>query len=204
MLGLPKSTEIHKLITKKKVYEQFGADMSADRRKRFDADIARMILTNEVSPVSLNIAAGEGVQNFFVLQIALKARKFDPQNIAFIARLFGQRLLMVLEAEGQQRLALWQTKLIMTEWAETGSYAIDLTGLDLDRVWENIVTRIAGIEIQQGRTLDEEIVAATQREKLQREIAKLEKAARAEKQPKHKFELVQRIKALQAELEDMQ
>ena len=29
MLGLPASTEIHKLITKKKVYEQFGAEMSA-------------------------------------------------------------------------------------------------------------------------------------------------------------------------------
>ena len=203
MLGLPKSTEIHKLITKKKVYEHFGADMSADRRKRFDADIARMTLANEVSPVSLNISAGDDVQNFFILHIGLKAKEFDPQNISFIARLFGQRLLMVLEAEGQQRLALWQTKLIMTEWAEAGSYTIDLAGLNLDRIWENIVTRIAGIEIQQGRTLDEEIAVAGHREKLQREIAKLEKAAWAEKQPKRKFELVQKIKALQAELEEL-
>ena len=45
MLGLPASTEIKKLITKKKVYEHSGADMSAERRKKFDADIARMTLT---------------------------------------------------------------------------------------------------------------------------------------------------------------
>ena len=69
MLGLPASTEIKKLITKKKVYEHFGADMSAERRKKFDADIARMTLTNEVSPVSVNLSAGDDVQNFFVLHI---------------------------------------------------------------------------------------------------------------------------------------
>ena len=73
MLGLPASTEIKKLITKKKVYEHFGAELSADRRKKFDTDIARMTLTNEVSPVSINIAAGDDVQNFFVLHIALKS-----------------------------------------------------------------------------------------------------------------------------------
>lgn len=201
VLSLPKSTEIHKLITKKKVYEHFGTEMSAERRKRFDADIARMILTNEVSPVSLNIAAGEDVQNFFVLQVILRAKEFDPQNITFLSKLFGQRLLMVLEAEGQQRLAVWQTKLIMTEWAEADSLTVDLSGLHLDKVWENIVAEIAGIEIQQGRTLDEEIAAAAQKDKLRREIAKLEKAARAGKQPKQKFEMAQQIKALQAELE---
>ena len=58
MLGLPASTEIRKVITKKKVFEHFGADMSVERRKSFDADIGRITLVNEVSPVSVNIAAG--------------------------------------------------------------------------------------------------------------------------------------------------
>lgn len=105
MLGLPASTEIHRLITRKRVYEHFGADMSAERRKRFEADIARMVLTNEVSPVSINLPAGEQVQSFFVLQVTLKGKEFDAQNIALLARLFGQRLVMMLEYEGRQRLA---------------------------------------------------------------------------------------------------
>ena len=50
MLGLPASTEIRKVITKKKVYEHFGTEMSAERRKSFDADIARITLANEISP----------------------------------------------------------------------------------------------------------------------------------------------------------
>ena len=200
MLGLPASTEIKKLITKKKVYEHFGADMSADRRKKFDTDIARMTLTNEVSPVSINIAAGDDVQNFFVLHIVLKSKEFDQQNISYISRLFGQRLVMVLESEEHARLALWQTKLIMTEWAALETLHLPLFGLNLDKVWENIVLQIAGIEIEQGRTLDEQIAVSAQREKLLKEINKLEKQARAERQPKKKFELVQLIKKLEAEL----
>ena len=197
MLGLPASTEIHKLITRKRVYEHFGADMSAVRRKRFEADIARMVLTNEVSPVSINLPAGEQVQNFFVLQVTLKEKEFDAQNIALLARLFGQRLVMMLEYEGRQRLALWQGRLYLTEWADAGAWTLPLTGLNLDQAWEHIVAQIAGIDREPGRALDEQLAQATQREKLQKEIARLEKQARAERQPKKKFELVNKLRRLQ-------
>lgn len=203
MLGLPASTEIHKLITRKRVYEHFGADMSAERRKRFEADIARMVLTNEVSPVSINLPAGEQVQSFFVLQVTLKEKEFDAQNIALLARLFGQRLVMMLEYEGRQRLALWQGRLYMTEWADAGAWTLPLTGLNLDQAWEHIVAQIAGIDREPGRALDEQLAQAAQREKLQKEIARLEKQARAERQPKRKFELVQKIKAKQQEMEEL-
>lgn len=201
MLGLPASTEIHMLITRKRVYEHFGADMSAERRKRFEADIARMVLTNEVSPVSINLPAGEQVQSFFVLQVTLKEKEFDAQNITLLARLFGQRLVMMLEYEGRQRLALWQGRLYMTEWADAGAWTLPLTGLNLDQAWEHIVAQIAGIDRDPGRALDEQLAQAAQREKLQKEIARLEKQARAERQPKKKFELVQKIKAKQQEME---
>lgn len=200
MLGLPASTEIHKLITRKRVYEHFGADMNAERRKRFEADIARMVLTNEVSPVSINLPAGEQVQSFFVLQVTLKGKEFDSQNIALLARLFGQRLVMMLEYEGRQRLAVWQGRLYMTEWADAGAWTLPLTGLNLDQAWEHIVAQIAGIDREPGRDLDEQLAQAAQREKLQKEIARLEKQARAERQPKKKFELVQKIKAKQKEM----
>lgn len=200
MLGLPASTEIHKLITRKRVYEHFGADMNAERRKRFEADIARMVLINEVSPVSINLPAGEQVQSFFVLQVTLKGKEFDAQNIALLARLFGQRLVMMLEYEGRQRLALWQGRLYLTEWADAGAWTLPLTGLNLDQAWEHIVAQIAGIDREPGRDLDEQLAQAAQREKLQKEIARLEKQARAERQPKKKFELVQKIKAKQKEM----
>ena len=200
MLGLPHATEIKKIITKKKVYEHFGMEMSVDRRKSFDGDIARITLMNEISTVSVNLAQGDDVKAFFVVLVQLRQKEFDQQNIAFISKMFGQKLLIVLEYEGQQRLAVWQTKLLMGEWASPDSLRIELTGLDLDTVWAHAVAGIAGIELQQSGTLDEQIALQAKREKLQKEIAKLEKAAWAEKQPKKKFELVQKIKQLHSEL----
>lgn len=196
MLGLPRATEIKKIITKKKVYEHFGMEMSADRRKSFDGDIARITVMNEISPVSVNLAAGDEVKAFFVVLVQLRQKEFDRQNIAFISKMFGQKLLIVLEYEEQQRLAIWQTKLMMGEWTSPDSLHIELTGLDLDTVWAHAVAGIAGIELQQGGTLNEQIALQEKREKLKKEIAKLEKLAWAEKQPKKKYEYVQRIKEL--------
>ena len=51
-----------------------------------------------------------------------------------------------------------------------------------------------------GNTLEEQIALDEQKAKLQKEIAKLEKQARAEKQPKKKFELVQKINQFKKEL----
>ena len=200
MLGLPASTEIRKVITKKKVYERFGQEMSADRRKSFDADIARITLVNEISPASVNIPAGETVSSFFVILIALRQKDYDKQNIAFIAKMFGQKLLLVLEYERQHSLAIWQTRLIVQDWGSPENLRIELTGLDLDRVWENIVASTAGIEMERGQTLDEQLAAQQKRLKIEKEIAKLEKLAWAEKQPKRKMDYVSRIQELKMQM----
>ena len=73
--------------------------------------------------------------------------------------------------------------------------------MTLDKVWENIVVDIGGVSIADGNTLDEQIAADERRQKIEKEIAKLEKQARAEKQPKKKFELVQRIRQLEKEVQ---
>ena len=54
-----------------------------------------------------------------------------------------------------------------------------------------------------GKKLDEQIVADEHRQKIEKEIAKLEKQARTEKQPKKKFELVQRVKALKKLIKEL-
>lgn len=201
MLGFPAATEIKKLITKKKVYEHFGAEMSAERRKSFDADIARITIVNEISPTSLNIAVGTEVHAFFVVAVALRRKDFDKQNVIFIARMFGQNLVLILSYEQDERLALWQTKLIMNEWHPAGSQSLPMRGLSMDAIWEGVVTEVGGLQIEEGLTLNEQIALNDRRAKLQKEIDKLEKQARNEKQPKRKFELAQEIKRRRTEME---
>lgn len=77
-----------------------------------------------------------------------------------------------------------------------------MIGLDLDKVWENIVAGAAGVEVEQGQTLDEQLARQQKRQKMEKEITKLEKLAWAEKQPKRKMELVEKIRRMQKEVEE--
>lgn len=44
---------------------------------------------------------------------------------------------------------------MQTDWKPTEEQRMELQGLNLDKVWENVVVTIGGVEIEQGHTLDE-------------------------------------------------
>lgn len=88
-----------------------------------------------------------------------------------------------------------------TEWLDEQSASIKLEGFDTDSIYENLVRRIGGIESGGDDTLGEQIADKERREKLEKEIARLEKLARAEKQPKKKFELVKKIKKIKENIQ---
>ena len=194
MLGLPRATELNKQLPKKAIYAKF--QMSPAAKAKFDADISRINIVGEISPNTTGIAQGKSIASIFVLQVLLKQREFQPAIIAQLSKLIDQNMLLVLDHGNDRKLAIYHTKLIQTEWTPADTCSIVLKGLDLDSVWENMITSIGGITVQQGKTLDEQIAADEQKAKLEKEIAKLEKLARTEKQPKKKFELVQQIKTL--------
>ncbi len=198
MLGLPKETEMSKQLPKKAIYAKF--QMNTVVKKKIDADISRITIVGEIAPNKVNIPTGDEVKNFFVLLVALKKKDFDEKTIVTLSKLIPQNILFVLEFEEQSKLAIYHTKLMQTDWKPTEKQRIELQGLNLDKVWENIVVAVGSVDIEQGNTLDEQIKGNEKRQKLEKEIAKFEKQARAEKQPKKKFELVQQVKKLRFQL----
>ena len=201
MLGLPKSTEMNKQLPKKAIYAKF--QMNTASKDKVDADISRIVIVNEISPSRINIPAGEEVSSFFVLLVALKKKDFDEKTIAALSKLIPQNILFVLEFEGQSKLAVYRTKLMQTDWKPTESCTLELRGLTLDKVWENAIRSLELGVWNEELSLDENLALHERREKLEKEIAKLEKQARAEKQPKKKFELVQQIRQLEKEVQTM-
>lgn len=201
MLGLPKSTEIKKVIPKSALFSKFS--MNTLSREKFDADVKRITLVGEVSKNTIAINKGENVSSFFVLLVSLKQEKYDEKNIILLSKLIDQNMLLILEYENKAKLAIYHTKLMTSDWKPTEEYSITLSGLDLDAVWENIVVQVGKVEIKQGKTLDEQIEKDELRNKLLNEIEKLEKKARSEKQPKKKFELAAQVKHLKKQLEDL-
>ena len=170
--------------------------MNTAEKAKIDADISRLTIVNEVTAAKINIADGELVKSFFVLLVALKRKDFDDKTIITISKLIPQNMLLVLECDGKAKLAVYHTKLIQTEWKAKEELSVELKGLNMDAVWENIIVQIGGITIAQGNTLDEQIAADEQRAKIQKEIDRLTRLAKKEKQPKKKFELVSKINKL--------
>ena len=73
----------------------------------------------------------------------------------------------------------------------------------MDAVWENVIFQVGNIQPQTGNTLGQQIAIDEQRAKLEKGIARLEKLAWAEKQPKKKFELAQKINDIKRKLVDV-
>ena len=182
MLGLPQLTETSKQLPKKAIYTKFQMNTAT--------------IVNEIAPNKVNIPAGKDVKSFFVLLVSLKKKEYDEKTVATLSKLIPQNILFVLEYENESRLAIYHTKVMQTSWKPTEEQKVELKGLNLDTVWENIVISVGGVNIEKGNTLDEQIEINNKKQKLEKEIARLEKKARTEKQPKKKFELVQAEKEL--------
>ena len=204
MFDLPKTSEIRKPLHKKLIYEKYAAELTGNKKDRFDTDISRMIITNEISEVSVNIKATEEVSSIFVLQVELKTKEYDDKNIVMISKLFGQKLLIILHYENKYQLAIYETRLLKSDWKNEEEILLKLTGLDLGSVWDNFVTQVSGITVQDGNTLVEQINVEAEKEKLRKKIADLEIKARKEVQSKKKFEMVQRVNLYKERLKDMQ
>lgn len=199
MLGFPQKTEIRKPLHKKVIFDRLK--LNRTQQERVDADVSRLWFVNEISPFSVSIPEGEEVKAFYVIEVSLKRRNYDEKTIAMLFRLIESKMILVLSFERESRVAIYHGRMLVTEWKPTESYSYSLQGLNLDSVWKNMIMQIGNIHPEPGRTIEEQIAADEQRAKIQREIERLEKLARAEIQPKKKFEIVEQINRLKDTVE---
>ena len=194
MLGLPRKTEMNRRITKTTIYDKF--QFEDKQEKMFDADISRVYMVNEISEYSVGVEKGEDVVTIHILRVVMKTKEYNDSNILKLFKLIGNKIILALQYEDEVQVVAYHTKLFKTRWQPEDEVKLSLSGLTLDTMYVNLVTQIGSFKIQEGYTLDQQIAANEQKAKLEKEIARLEKLARAEKQPKKKFELVEKIKGL--------
>ena len=197
MYGLPQSTEIKKQLPKKAIFTKF--DLKPSQRESFDADISRIDIVAVVSPSTVPaVAQGENIKEFYVLAVQLKRKEYDAKNIALLSRLIPQKMVIALHFEEQVQFAISHTKLITSDWKHLtpNSSFLILQGLTLDTVWDNIVISIGDIQVEQGKSVAEQISADDKRAKILAQIAVLERKMTIEKQPRRKREYFEQIKKL--------
>ena len=197
MLNLPQSTEVKRPLPKAQLFKRF--DWTASQRVRFDAEVSRLDFVNWISPHTVPaIAAGNEVNEIFVVEVSLKSRDFDTKAIVLLAKYIPQRIIYVLRYEEEAMLAAYHGKLFTAPWQSLDAISLTLAGLNLDAVWEKIVTTIGDFSIEQDNSLSEQIKIDEERAKLERQIAALERQMNATKQPRHKRELFVELQKLKS------
>lgn len=200
MYGLPHTTEVRKQLPKKAIYSKF--ELKPAQRDGFDADVGRIDIVAVVSPTTVPaIAAGDNIKEFYVLAVQLKRKDYAEKNIEMLSKLIPQNILFALQYEEQTQLAVYHTKLICSSWKPTDDTLIALSGLNLDTVWENIIKAVGEIQVQEGKTLTEQIADDEERARITKQIAELEKKLAKETQPRKKRELFGQIKTLKKSVE---
>lgn len=205
MLGLPATTEYNKRIPKQKFYENLSV-MPALKRV-FVEQIQNVIWANKIAPATVSVSEGKEVTEIEVFRICLNTGTLDESALRQMDKQIPYHILFVLEYNDKYQVwigykevsggdnAFKVNKYYHTEWLAEQDLQIKIDGLDMDSIYANLVRQIGGIK-KSDNSLGEQIADKEYRERLEKEIAKLEKLARAEKQPKKKFGFVQQIKKL--------
>ena len=214
MLGLPKSTEYNKRIPKQKFYENI--DISPALKRVFVDQIKIIYWRYKIAPTTVNIAPGDAVTEIEVIEIKL-AEQVQPEAVLKqIDRAIPYHIVFLLEYDGKYQAwtaykeasagtnAFKVYSYYHTDWMPEEELPLKLEGLNIDKVYESFVRQIRGSveseEWSEELSLSDAVEQDERRKRLQKEIDKLEKLARAESQPKKKFELAQRIHCLEEEL----
>ena len=197
MFGLPANSIVGKPLPKTAIYAKFGA--SAAERERFDADVSRIAIANVID--ARHMTAGANVKSIYVLAVQLKHKDYAPKNIDALAKLIEQNIIFALIFGDEVQLAVYCTRLVVSAWQPADDVVIPLDGLNLDGAWEHIVATIGGIAIDEGNTVAEQIVADDARARLMQQIAQLEARCRAERQPRRKLELFEKLKELKKKVD---
>jgi antitoxin component of RelBE/YafQ-DinJ toxin-antitoxin module len=197
VLTFPSRAAVGRIMPKEAFYKRLT--LSSEIRDKFVADVKRIVMEYKLSPDTINIEKGAEVSEILVLSIELKKQEMDYRILENIARQNAHKLIFLLKFEDQGQLALYYSKLYKTSWMPPTDLKLDARGLNLDDIWNGFIERIAiqeDVPIDDRLSVPEKIKKQDTILKLQKEIEKLERLSRNEKQPKKRFELFTQLQAL--------
>lgn len=213
MLNLPKTTEFNKRIPKKKFYEQL--DVTPETKRVFVDQIKNIIWRNKIAPSTANIAAGEKVNEIEVFEVQLVSKDLDEKVLKLIDQGIPYHIVFVLhhekqiqiwtafkEAKNKEETAYKVAAYYHTDWMPEDSFKLELKGINMDQVYENLVREIAGDSLlsNQEESLEESVARTNEINSLKKKIEKLQAKMRKEKQFNKKVKLKDELKCLKKEL----
>ena len=200
MLGLPSSTEVNHRIAKEKLYQ--NATLTPQVREMVKDQIDSIFWRNKLADSTMAISAGETIQEIQIFEIQLRQKKLDKRVLSAICKAIPYKILFILVFgdEAQAWLEVSGT-FYNTAWQLLDDFSLKFEGLDLDAVYENLARQVSGGRLNSDGDIEKAVDRDKQRQKLEREIAALEKKVLRENQFNKQVELNGELNQLRKELE---
>ena len=199
MLGLPPSTEVNRRVSKEKLFANMV--LSTQVRDIIKEQIEAVFWRNKLANSTFNVSAGEIVNELQVFEVQLRQKGLDKRVLSVISRAIPYKILFVLtfEAEAQVWIEASGT-FYNTKWLPLNELALRFDGLNLDVIYENLVRQLASGRLDTGIDIAEAVDRARRRQRLEREIAALERKVLQEKQFNRQVELNGELKRLKEKM----
>jgi hypothetical protein len=202
MLGLPRSTEVNRRVAKEKLYQ--NAALVPQTREMIKDQIESVFWRNKLADSTMAISTGETVAEIQIFEIQLRQRELDKRVLPAIAKAIPYKILFILVFGDEAQLWIEASGTFYnTDWQPLGGFTLKFEGLNLDAVYENLARQISGGRLGTDGDIEDAVDRDKQRQKLERDIAALEKKLLREKQFNKQVELNGELKRLRAELERM-
>ena len=129
----------------------------------------------------MSVSQNEAGKEIMQLSIVLKKRDFDGKIVEAIARQNPDKLIFLLEYENECQLAVYHSKLYRTEWMKEQDLSLRLSGDTLNEIWDDLVRQIAvsseAVLKREDQTIDEQLIAQDEINRLKKLIKKAETTA---------------------------
>ena len=199
MLGLPKSTEVNRRVAKEKLYA--NANIPPQLREVIKDHVEAVYWRNKLAESTFNVSGGKFVTEIQVFEV--RQRNLDKRVLSAINKSIPYKILFVLTYEAEAQL--WidaEGALYNTSWQPLSDYRVTFNGLSLDAVYESLARQISGGRLGASKSIGEAVDRDKRRQRLERDIAALEKKLLREKQFNKQVEVNSDLKRLKKELEE--
>ena len=201
MLGLPRSTQVNRRVAKEKLYQ--NAALTPQTREMIKDQIESVFWRNKLADSTMAISAGETAPEIQIFEIQLRQRELDKRVLPAIAKAIPYKILFILMfGDAAQAWIEVADMFYNTDWQPLDGFTLKFEGLNLDAVYENLARQISGGRLGTEGDIEEAVDRDKQRQRLEHDIAALEKKLLREKQFNKQDELNGELKRLKKEMED--
>ena len=205
----PSNTVVNVKVPKKSFYENLTVN-TANKRIFID-QISAIWWRYKLTADTLAVAPSETIDEIEIFEIELTTKIFDSSILRLIDKGIPYHTIFILTYNDESQLwiaykektsgdTLSVSSYYHTDFAPSESINLSAEGLSLDEVYANLFYAISGLQKDCSKPLKDAIIEYEKHQKLEKEIAQLEKQLRKETQPKKKFELHQQIQLMRKEL----